>query len=65
MGAVSLLREVQVFHSWMYIKMMGAEGLRLATEVAILNANYASKRLEDLIKLYMRGKMILLLMNVS
>jgi glycine dehydrogenase len=32
--------------SWMYIKMMGAEGLRLATEVAILNANYASKRLE-------------------
>jgi len=32
--------------SWMYIGMMGAEGLRRATEVAILNANYMAKRLE-------------------
>ncbi|XP_039276970.1 glycine dehydrogenase (decarboxylating), mitochondrial [Nilaparvata lugens] len=32
--------------SWAYIKMMGAEGLRRATQVAILNANYMSKRLE-------------------
>ena len=32
--------------SWMYIAMMGAEGLRRATEVAILNANYMAKRLE-------------------
>ncbi|MDX1680425.1 MAG: aminomethyl-transferring glycine dehydrogenase [Akkermansiaceae bacterium] len=31
--------------SWMYIAMMGAEGLREATEVAILNANYIAKRL--------------------
>ncbi len=31
--------------SWMYIKMMGAEGLKNATEVAILNANYMAKRL--------------------
>ena len=30
--------------SWMYIKMMGAEGLRKASEVAILNANYISKK---------------------
>ena len=31
--------------SWMYIKMMGSEGMRLATEVAILNANYVAKKL--------------------
>jgi glycine dehydrogenase len=31
--------------SWMYIRMMGAEGLRRATEVAILNANYLAQRL--------------------
>jgi glycine dehydrogenase len=30
---------------WMYIAMMGAEGLRRATEVAILNANYVAQRL--------------------
>ena len=33
--------------SWMYIRMMGAEGLREATEVAILNANYVAARLAD------------------
>ncbi len=32
--------------SWMYIAMMGAAGMRAATEVAILNANYVAKRLE-------------------
>jgi glycine dehydrogenase len=32
--------------SWMYIAMMGGEGLKRATEVAILNANYIAKRLE-------------------
>jgi glycine dehydrogenase len=31
---------------WMYIRMMGAQGLRKATEVAILNANYIAARLE-------------------
>jgi glycine dehydrogenase len=31
--------------SWMYIAMMGGPGLREATEVAILNANYVAKRL--------------------
>jgi glycine dehydrogenase len=31
--------------SWMYIEMMGAEGLTAATEVAILNANYVARRL--------------------
>nr|WP_205959707.1 aminomethyl-transferring glycine dehydrogenase [Ramlibacter humi] len=33
--------------SWMYCRMMGAEGLRQATEVAILSANYISTRLKD------------------
>ena len=31
--------------SWMYIAMMGADGLRKATQVAMLNANYLAKRL--------------------
>ncbi|HRA14959.1 MAG TPA: aminomethyl-transferring glycine dehydrogenase, partial [Giesbergeria sp.] len=33
--------------SWMYIRMMGAEGLQAATEAAILSANYISARLTD------------------
>ena len=33
--------------SWMYIRMMGEPGLKLATETAILNANYISARLKD------------------
>ncbi len=33
--------------SWMYIRMMGAAGLKHATEAAILSANYISKRLKD------------------
>ncbi len=33
--------------SWMYCRMMGAEGLKHATEAAILAANYISQRLAD------------------
>ena len=33
--------------SWMYIAMMGPDGLTEATKYAILNANYVSKRLEN------------------
>ena len=33
--------------SWMYIVMMGASGLRKASQVALLNANYVSRRLGD------------------
>jgi glycine dehydrogenase len=33
--------------SWMYMRMMGAEGLRAATETAILSANYIAARLAD------------------
>ena len=32
--------------SWMYVTLMGAQGLRKATQVALLNANYIAKRLE-------------------
>uniref|UniRef100_A0A8C9Y9N2 Glycine cleavage system P protein n=1 Tax=Sander lucioperca TaxID=283035 RepID=A0A8C9Y9N2_SANLU len=42
--------------SWAYIKMMGAKGLRHATEVAILNANYMAKRLEGHYKVLFRGR---------
>ncbi len=33
--------------SWMYCRMMGPEGLKQATEIAILSANYISTRLAD------------------
>jgi glycine dehydrogenase len=33
--------------SWAYIKMMGADGLRRATGVAILSANYVARRLTE------------------
>ncbi|MGH8081241.1 MAG: aminomethyl-transferring glycine dehydrogenase, partial [Lysobacter sp.] len=32
--------------SWMYVTLMGTQGLRKATQVALLNANYIAKRLE-------------------
>jgi glycine dehydrogenase len=33
--------------SWMYVRMMGADGLTAATEAAILSANYVAARLAD------------------
>ncbi|WP_013322173.1 aminomethyl-transferring glycine dehydrogenase [Gloeothece verrucosa] len=41
--------------SWMYIAMMGAEGLTEATKVAILNANYIAKRLEPFYPVLYKG----------
>ncbi len=41
--------------SWMYIAMMGADGLRRATQVACLNANYMAKRLEATFPILFRG----------
>ena len=41
--------------SWMYIAMMGPQGLRHATEVAILNANYIAARLEKFFPILFRG----------
>ncbi len=42
--------------SWMYIAMMGSEGLKKATEVAILNANYMAKRLEPCYSVLFKGE---------
>lgn len=42
--------------SWAYIKMMGAKGLKRATQVAILNANYMSNRLEGHYKTLHKGQ---------
>ena len=42
--------------SWMYIRMMGYEGLSLATRTAILNANYMAKRLEPYYPIVYKGK---------
>ncbi|WP_455807868.1 aminomethyl-transferring glycine dehydrogenase [Pseudomonas koreensis] len=33
--------------TWMYIRMMGGDGLKRASQLAILNANYISRRLEE------------------
>ena len=41
---------------WMYIAMMGPQGLRRATSVAILNANYIASRLEDSYPVLYRGQ---------
>ena len=42
--------------SWMYIRMMGAEGLKTASQVAILSANYLAARLEKNFSILYRGK---------
>ena len=42
--------------SYAYIKMLGAKGIRKATEYAILNANYMKKRLEKYYKILYTGK---------
>ncbi len=41
--------------SWAYIAMMGARGLKHATEIAILNANYIAKRLEPYYSVLYKG----------
>jgi glycine dehydrogenase len=41
--------------SWMYIAMLGRDGLREATQTAILNANYMAKRLEEKYRVLYRG----------
>ncbi len=41
--------------SWMYIRMMGADGLTAATKIAILNANYVARRLESFFPVLYRG----------
>jgi glycine dehydrogenase len=41
--------------SWAYIRMMGAEGLAHATKIAILNANYVARRLEESFPVFYKG----------
>ena len=41
--------------SYVYIKLMGAEGLTLATKIAILNANYIARRLDQHYPVLYRG----------
>ena len=41
--------------SWMYMRMMGSEGLRRATETAILSANYIAARLADHYEVHYSG----------
>ena len=42
--------------SWMYIKMMGSEGLKKASQVAILNANFIAHKLKDFFPILYKGK---------
>ena len=42
--------------SWMYIKMMGSEGLKFATQNAILNANYIANKLKNHFPILYKGK---------
>ncbi|MCK5813768.1 MAG: aminomethyl-transferring glycine dehydrogenase [Cocleimonas sp.] len=42
--------------SWMYMKLLGAEGLKQSTEIAILNANYITERLAEHYPVLYRGK---------
>jgi len=41
--------------SWMYVRMMGADGLKQATETAILSANYIAARLADHYDIHFSG----------
>ena len=41
--------------SWMYVRMMGAEGLKHATEAAILSANYVAAKLSDHYDIHFSG----------
>ncbi|MDN5986157.1 MAG: aminomethyl-transferring glycine dehydrogenase [Hafniaceae bacterium] len=42
--------------SWMYIRMMGAEGLKKASQTAILNANYIATRLKSAYPILYAGR---------
>ena len=43
--------------SWMYMRMMGADGLQRATETAILSANYIAARMSGHYELHFSGKL--------
>jgi len=49
-GSASILPIV-----WMYMRMMGEEGLRNATEIALLNANWLAKKIDPHFKVLYKG----------
>ncbi len=42
--------------SWMYIKLLGSEGLKKSTQTALLNANYVMKKLSEHYPVLFRGR---------
>ena len=42
--------------SWIYMKLMGFDRLKFATKIAILNANYLAKKLENNYKILFKGE---------
>jgi glycine dehydrogenase len=50
-GSASILPIV-----WMYMRMMGEEGLRNATEIALLNANWLAKKIDPHFKVLYKGQ---------
>ncbi|MDO6871820.1 hypothetical protein, partial [Acinetobacter baumannii] len=42
--------------SWMYLRILGKEGLKKASQVAILNANYIASRLQDAFPVLYTGR---------
>jgi len=50
-GSASILPIV-----WMYIRMMGEKGLRTATEVALLNANWLARKIDPHFKVLYKGQ---------
>ncbi len=42
--------------SWMYITMLGNQGLKIATEYALLNANYIAKKLDSYFPVLYKGE---------
>ena len=42
--------------TWMYVRMMGADGLKRASEIAILSANYIARRLDPHFPVLFKGK---------
>lgn len=45
-----------VLISWVYIALLGAKGLEQSTKMALLNANYIAKRLENYYPVLYKGK---------
>ena len=49
----------------MYIRMMGGEGLRKASEISLLSANWLANEIDFYLKFYTKQRMVELHTNVS